>query len=87
MPTVLAQSPKFLLAVALLAGCLFAAPAFTQSAPSAADFAAQVAIGDIFEIESGNPLWKGMDRSAGLSLHVAGDFPGLEMALWAIRNR
>jgi type VI secretion system protein ImpJ len=40
-----------------------------------------------FEIESGNPLWKGMDRSAGLSLHVAGDFPGLEMALWAIRNR
>jgi type VI secretion system protein ImpJ len=40
-----------------------------------------------FEIENGNPLWKGMDRSAGLSLHVAGDFPGLEMALWAIRKR
>ena len=53
MPTVLVQSPKFLLAVALCAGCLFAAPAFAQSAPSAADFAAQVAIGDIFEIESG----------------------------------
>jgi type VI secretion system protein ImpJ len=40
-----------------------------------------------FEIERTNPLWKGMDRSAGLSLHVAGDFPNLEMALWAIRDR
>jgi type VI secretion system protein ImpJ len=40
-----------------------------------------------FEIDGSSPLWKGMDRSAGLSLHVAGDFPGLEMALWAIRNR
>jgi type VI secretion system protein ImpJ len=40
-----------------------------------------------FEIDASSPLWKGMERSAGLSLHVAGDFPGLEMALWAIRNR
>ena len=40
-----------------------------------------------FEIDPTSPLWKGMDRSAALSLHVAGDFPNLEMALWAIRNR
>jgi type VI secretion system protein ImpJ len=40
-----------------------------------------------FEIDASSPLWKGIDRSAGLSMHVAGDFPGLEMALWAIRSR
>jgi type VI secretion system protein ImpJ len=40
-----------------------------------------------FEIDGSSPLWKGMDKSAALSLHVAGDFPNLEMALWAIRNR
>jgi type VI secretion system protein ImpJ len=40
-----------------------------------------------FEIDGSSPLWKGMDTSAALALHVAGDFPNLEMALWAIRNR
>jgi type VI secretion system protein ImpJ len=40
-----------------------------------------------FEIDGASPLWKGMDQSAALALHVAGDFPNLEMALWAIRGR
>jgi len=40
-----------------------------------------------FEIDASSRLWKGLDRSAGLALHVAGDFRGLEMALWAIRDR
>jgi type VI secretion system protein ImpJ len=40
-----------------------------------------------FEIDSTSPLWKGMGQSAALALHVAGEFPNLEMALWAIRNR
>ncbi len=39
-----------------------------------------------FEIDGSSPLWKGMEQSAALSLHVAGDFPNLEMALWAIRG-
>jgi type VI secretion system protein ImpJ len=40
-----------------------------------------------FEVDGSSPMWKGMEQSAALALHVAGDFPGLEMALWAIRGR
>jgi type VI secretion system protein ImpJ len=40
-----------------------------------------------FEIDQASPYWKGMDKSAGLALHVSGDFPNPEMALWAIRDR
>lgn len=40
-----------------------------------------------FEIDATSALWKGMDQSAALALHVAGSFPNLEMALWAIRGR
>jgi type VI secretion system protein ImpJ len=40
-----------------------------------------------FEMETRNSdLWRQLDLSGGLALHVAGDFPGLELALWAIRN-
>ena len=40
-----------------------------------------------FELETrGNELWKQLETSGGLALHVAGDFPGLEMSLWAIRG-
>ncbi|HVJ51641.1 MAG TPA: type VI secretion system baseplate subunit TssK [Aliidongia sp.] len=39
-----------------------------------------------FELDRTSALWKSMDTSGGLALHVAGDFPGLEMALWAIRG-
>jgi type VI secretion system protein ImpJ len=38
-----------------------------------------------FEIDQNSRFWKDMPQSAGLALHVAGDFPNLEMALWAIR--
>lgn len=39
-----------------------------------------------FELERGGELWKLLERSGGLALHVAGDFPGLELELWAIRQ-
>jgi type VI secretion system protein ImpJ len=39
-----------------------------------------------FELDRTSPLWKVLQSSGGLALHVAGDFPGLEMALWAIRD-
>lgn len=39
-----------------------------------------------FELETrGNDLWKQLESSGGLAIHVAGDFPGLEMSFWAIR--
>ena len=39
-----------------------------------------------FELDRGGELWKQIDRSGSLALHVAGDFPGLELELWAIRQ-
>lgn len=38
-----------------------------------------------FEIDNGGDLWKQLDSSGGLGLYVTGEFPGLEVALWAIR--
>lgn len=40
-----------------------------------------------FEVDQQSPFWKDMRHSGGLALHVAGDFPNLEMALWAIRGQ
>lgn len=39
-----------------------------------------------FELEKGNELWKQFDRSGVLALHLAGEFPGLSLELWAIRG-
>ena len=39
-----------------------------------------------FELERQGDLWKQIERSGSLVLHVAGDFPGLELELWAIRQ-
>ncbi len=39
-----------------------------------------------FELETrGNELWKQLESSGGLAMHIAGDFPGLALELWAIR--
>jgi len=38
-----------------------------------------------FEVDRSGELWKQFERSGNLALHVAGDFPGLELQLWAIR--
>ena len=39
-----------------------------------------------FELDTQHELWKELERSAGLALHVAGDFPQLELECWAIRK-
>jgi type VI secretion system protein ImpJ len=40
-----------------------------------------------FELDTRNSdLWRQLDKSGGLAVHVAGEFPGLELALWAIRS-
>lgn len=39
-----------------------------------------------FEIDRGGELWKQLERSGSLAMHVAGDFPALELELWAIRQ-
>lgn len=39
-----------------------------------------------FELETrGNELWKQLETSGGLAMHIAGDFPGLALEFWAIR--
>lgn len=40
-----------------------------------------------FELETrGNDMWKQLESSGGLAMHVAGDFPGLEIEFWAVRS-
>lgn len=39
-----------------------------------------------FELERGGDLWKQLEAGGTLALHVAGEFPGLDLELWAIRN-
>lgn len=39
-----------------------------------------------FEMERGGELWKQLERSGGLAMHIAGEFPGLEIEFWAVRG-
>jgi type VI secretion system protein ImpJ len=39
-----------------------------------------------FELDTKNPLWKQLDTSGAIAVHLAGDFPGLEIELWALRE-
>lgn len=39
-----------------------------------------------FELDTKVPLWKQLETSGAIALHLAGDFPGLEMELWALRE-
>ncbi|MDR0717811.1 MAG: type VI secretion system baseplate subunit TssK [Azoarcus sp.] len=39
-----------------------------------------------FELDTRHELWKELEKSAGMALHVAGDFPGLGLECWAIRK-
>ncbi|HEX5373944.1 MAG TPA: type VI secretion system baseplate subunit TssK [Aquabacterium sp.] len=39
-----------------------------------------------FELETrNNELWKQLETSGGMAMHIAGEFPGLELEFWAIR--
>ncbi|MBW7983727.1 type VI secretion system baseplate subunit TssK [Enterobacillus tribolii] len=39
-----------------------------------------------FELENSGEMWKLMHKSSAFALHLAGEFPGLNMEFWAIRN-
>jgi len=39
-----------------------------------------------FELERKSNFWKELQNSGGFALHVGGDFPGLELEFWAIRQ-
>ncbi|WP_342113433.1 type VI secretion system baseplate subunit TssK [Pseudoduganella sp. OTU4001] len=39
-----------------------------------------------FELERSGELWQQLEQSAGLAMHLAGEFPGLELELWAIKG-
>lgn len=39
-----------------------------------------------FELDQQGAFWKELKNSGGFALHVGGDFPGLEMEFWAIRQ-
>ncbi len=39
-----------------------------------------------FELDTENELWKQLPRSGGLAMHIAGEFPGLQLEFWAIRQ-
>jgi type VI secretion system protein ImpJ len=39
-----------------------------------------------FELDQTNELWGQLKSSGGIAMHVAGEFPGLNMEFWAIRS-
>ncbi len=40
-----------------------------------------------FELDRSGQLWKQMQKSGGIAMHLAGELPQLEMEFWAIRSR
>jgi type VI secretion system protein ImpJ len=39
-----------------------------------------------FELDKSNEYWKLLESSGGCALHIGGEFPGLELELWAIKS-
>ncbi len=39
-----------------------------------------------FELERNSPFWRELKQSGGMAIHISGDFPKIEMELWAIRG-
>jgi len=39
-----------------------------------------------FQLDRSNELWGQLAASGGIAIHVAGEFPGLQMELWAIKE-
>jgi type VI secretion system protein ImpJ len=52
-------------------------------APRQIPYAANVVY---FELDRDSPIWGRMTTSGGVAVHVAGEYPGLTMELWAIRH-
>jgi type VI secretion system protein ImpJ len=40
-----------------------------------------------FELDRSSEYWQQLSNSAGFAMHVAGEFPGLQMQFWAIRHQ
>ena len=40
-----------------------------------------------FELDRSGQLWKRLQKSGGMALHLSGDFPDVEMEFWAIKGR
>jgi len=38
-----------------------------------------------FELDTKSELWRQLESSGGLAMHIAGEFPGLKLEFWAIR--
>ncbi|MCO6051763.1 type VI secretion system baseplate subunit TssK [Mesorhizobium sp. RP14(2022)] len=39
-----------------------------------------------FELDTAAPMWKQLESSGAIALHLAGEFPGLELELWALKE-
>jgi len=39
-----------------------------------------------FELDRASEFWKVMPTSGGFAFHVGGEFPGLELEFWAIKE-
>ncbi|WP_341317026.1 type VI secretion system baseplate subunit TssK [Paraburkholderia sp. IMGN_8] len=39
-----------------------------------------------FELDRGSDLWKELEQTGNLAMYIAGEFPGLELEFWAIRQ-
>ena len=39
-----------------------------------------------FELDASSPYWGKMTTSGGIAVHVSGEYPGLNLELWAIRR-
>jgi type VI secretion system protein ImpJ len=39
-----------------------------------------------FELERGGEMWKQLERSGGMAMHITGEFPGLNLEFWAIKD-
>ena len=41
---------------------------------------------DYFELDRSGEFWKQLSAGGGFGMHIGGEFPGLELELWAIRE-
>jgi len=39
-----------------------------------------------FELDTSADLWRQLEQSGGLAMHIAGEFPGIKLEFWAIRG-
>jgi type VI secretion system protein ImpJ len=39
-----------------------------------------------FELDKNNDYWNLLEASGGCAIHIGGEFPGLELELWAIKG-